>query len=80
MIVLFARSCAELARRFPAAQRALADGGGLWVAWPKQAAGVVTDLGKTEVREHGLAAGLVDDKVCAVDDTWSGLRFRRRRR
>ncbi|MBC7853819.1 MAG: DUF3052 family protein, partial [Pirellulaceae bacterium] len=49
--------------------------GGLWVCWPKKASGVKTDLTEDIVREVGLAAGLVDNKVCAVDETWSGLRF-----
>jgi hypothetical protein len=79
VIVLFCRSRAELEKRFAAAHRALAEGGGLWVAWPKKASGVATDLTEDAVRAHGLASGLVDNKVCAVDATWSGLRFMRRR-
>lgn len=79
VIVLFARSIADLKKRFPAAHRALAPGGGLWLAWPKKASGVETDLNDGVVRALGLASGLVDNKVCAVDDTWSGLRFMRRR-
>ena len=54
---------------------ALAGAGGLWIIWPKRASGVKTDLTGTIVRELALAAGLVDYKVCAVDATWSGLRF-----
>ena len=49
--------------------------GRLWVAWPKKSSGVATDLTENEVRKLGLAAGLVDVKVCAIDDTWSGLKF-----
>ncbi|MCW2883869.1 MAG: hypothetical protein QOE54_546 [Streptosporangiaceae bacterium] len=49
--------------------------GGLWLGWPKKSSGVPTDLTETDVREYGLAAGLVDNKVCAIDETWSGLRF-----
>ena len=79
-IVLFVRTRAELARRFPAAARSLASGGGLWIAWPKKASGVVTDLTQGHVREFGLAADFVDYKICAIDDTWSGLQFARRRR
>lgn len=75
VIVLFAPSVAELERRFPAAQRALVPTGGLWIAWPKRSSGVPTDLHDGEVRRIGLASGLVDNKVCAVDDVWSGLRF-----
>jgi hypothetical protein len=52
----------------------------MWIAWPKQAGGLKTDLTQQQVRETGLAAGLVDYKVCAIDGTWSGLLFRRRRR
>jgi hypothetical protein len=78
-ILLFTTSRADLERRFPAASRALAEGGGLWIVWPKKASGVATDLGETEVRAFGLAAGFVDYKVCALDTTWSGLLFARRR-
>ena len=66
---------AKLERRLPALKAALDPGGGLWVAWPKRASGVPTDLTDDVVRELGLAVGLVDNKVCAVNDTWSGLRF-----
>lgn len=52
---------------------------GLWIIWPKKASGVVTDVSEKVVRETGLAAGLVDYKICAVDETWSGLKFARRR-
>jgi hypothetical protein len=52
--------------------------GMLWVAWPKKASGVETDLSEEVVRAFGLESGLVDVKVCAVDDTWSGLKFVRR--
>ncbi len=76
--VLFAPRRAGLDRRFAAAAEALAPAGGLWVAWPKRASGVATDLTDAEVREIGLAAGLVDNKVCAIDAVWSGLRFVRR--
>ncbi len=75
VIVLFSTERADLARRFPAAKRALADAGGLWVAWPKKASGVATDLRFEVVQPLGLDQGLVDNKVCAIDDTWSGLRF-----
>jgi len=53
---------------------------GLWIIWPKKASGVVTDVSEQVVRETGLAAGLVDYKICAVDETWSGLKFARRRK
>jgi hypothetical protein len=50
----------------------------LWVSWPKKSSGVATDLDENIIREIGLAAGLVDVKVCAVTDVWSGLKFVRR--
>ncbi|UCF69543.1 MAG: DUF3052 domain-containing protein [Acidobacteriota bacterium] len=77
-VLLFVSARAELARRFPAAVRAMADGGGLWIVWPKKSSGVSTDLSQTEVRGYGLARGLVDYKICAIDETWSGLLFARR--
>ena len=55
--------------------RALGDDGGLWVAWPKKTSGVATDLAFDAVQRIGLDAGLVDNKVAAIDATWSGLRF-----
>jgi hypothetical protein len=75
VVLLFVRSRAELARRLGAARRAVAAGGRLWIAWRKKASGVATDLGEAGVRQTGLAAGLVDYKVCAIDATWSGLCF-----
>jgi hypothetical protein len=75
LIVSFHIERAELERRLPALRRALAQDGGLWLAWPKRSSGVATDLSDGSVRELGLAAGLVDNKVCAIDETWSGLRF-----
>jgi hypothetical protein len=75
VIVAFFIERRELGRRLPAAVRALDPAGGLWIAWPKRASGVPTDVGEGLVRELGLAAGLVDNKVCAIDATWSGLRM-----
>ena len=75
VVVFFVTRRAELARRFPAMQRCLDDHGGLWIAWPKRASGVATDLTEHAVREVGLAHGLVDNKVAAIDTTWSGVRF-----
>ena len=57
--------------------RAMSEGGGLWIAWPKKTSGVTSDLTQGRVREVGLAAGLVDYKVCAINATWSGLLFAR---
>lgn len=75
VLVAFVHKRSELQRRLPAFKQALAQDGGLWVAWPKRSSGVATDLGDGLVRELGLGAGLVDNKVCAIDETWSGLRF-----
>ena len=75
VIVVFVQKRSELERRLPVLKKALDQAGGLWVAWPKRSSGVATDLGERIVRELGLASGLVDNKVCAIDATWSGLRF-----
>ena len=68
----------ELERRFAALARALAPAGMLWISWPKQSSGVATDLTEDVIRAIGLAHGLVDVKVAAVDEVWSGLKFVRR--
>lgn len=75
LIVAFFYARARLQRRLPALCASLEPSGGLWVAWPKRASGVASDLDENVVRELGLAAGLVDNKVCAIDETWSGLRL-----
>ena len=75
LILFFVKSQAELAKRFTRLAAKLAPAGMLWIAWPKKASGVASDLSDGVVREIGLAAGLVDTKVCAIDDVWSGLRF-----
>jgi hypothetical protein len=74
VIVLFTTSAGELARRFSATRKCLDPNGGFWVAWPKKASGVTTDVTEDTVRGIALEAGLVDNKVCAIDETWSGLR------
>lgn len=76
--LLFTKSKAELTREFTKIAASLAPAGMLWVSWPKKTSGVVTDVNENLVREIGLAAGLVDVKVCAVTDIWSGLKFVRR--
>jgi hypothetical protein len=73
--VLFATARADLARRFPQVAARIRPAGGLWVAWPKRSSGVATDLTEDVLREVGLPHGLVDNKVCAVTEVWSGLRF-----
>ena len=75
VIVFFVTRRAELVRRFPALKRSLEPDGGLWIAWPKKTSGVATDLSENPIREIGLENLLVDNKVAAIDDTWSGLRF-----
>lgn len=75
LVVLFSKSRTDAARRFDVLKKKLTPAGMLWVAWPKKASGVATDLSDGAVRELGLAGGLVDNKTCAIDETWSGLRF-----
>ena len=75
VIVSFHVGQGELARRMPRLRERMAPTAGLWIAWPKRASGVATDLTEGVVRELALANALVDNKVCAIDDTWSGLRF-----
>ncbi len=79
-VLLFADSVSALERRFHSAAKAVAAGGGLWIVWPKKTSGVTTDLTETIVRKFGLAENWVDYKICAVDQTWSGLQFARRRK
>jgi hypothetical protein len=74
VIVAFFRRRAALERRFERLAEAIYPDGGLWIAWPKRASGMPTDITEDTVRELALAAGLVDNKVCAIDETWSGLR------
>ena len=73
--LVFAPDLAALTTRFAAGQARMATAGALWIAWPKRSSGVRTDLDDSTVRAHGLSAGLVDTKVCAVDETWSAQRF-----
>ena len=75
VIVFFTPARALLERRLPALHAALDPAGGLWIAWPKRASGVETDVTEDVVREVALPRGLVDNKVCAIDETWSGLRL-----
>ena len=74
----FTKTRSALEKRFPVLERALTPAGMLWISWPKGTSGVTTDLTENVIREIGLANGLVDVKVCAVDATWSGLKFVRR--
>lgn len=79
VILFFVRSRIELKAFNSAIERMPPSSGMLWVCWPKKTSGVVTDLTENVIRDVGLRAGLVDTKVCAVDETWSGLRFSRRK-
>ncbi len=74
----FNKSRSQLQKEFSRIAKQLAPAGMLWVSWPKKSSGVVTDVDENVVREIGLSAGLVDVKVCAVTDVWSGLKFVRR--
>lgn len=74
VIVLFCPAYARLRRRWRPLHRLTPPGGALWVAWPKRSSGVATDLDEHVVREFALANGRVDVKVCAIDETWSGLK------
>jgi hypothetical protein len=75
VIVFFTKSETELAKQFTRLAGRLSPAGGLWIAWPKRTSGFASDLTENRIREIGLAEGLVDNKVCAIDETWSGLRF-----
>jgi hypothetical protein len=75
VIVSFHTSRAELERRLPTLRAMMEPAAGLWIAWPKRASKVPTDMTEDVVREIALPTGLVDNKVCAIDETWSGLRL-----
>jgi len=75
VIVSFHEWRADLARRMPRLRELMDPAAGLWIAWPKRASGVATDLSEDVVRELAYANRLVDNKVCAIDETWSGLRL-----
>jgi len=75
VIVAFFLRRSLLARRLPGLAAALDPAGGLWIAWPKRASGVETDVTEDVVRTLGLTTGLVDNKICAIDQVWSGLRL-----
>jgi hypothetical protein len=76
--MIFTKSRVDLKKEFVQMAKLLAPAGMLWVSWPKKSSGVATDLDGNVVREIGLAAGLVDVKVCAVTEVWSGLKVVRR--
>jgi hypothetical protein len=75
LILLFTKSEARLRKDFSVLAQKLSPNGMLWISWPKKASGVATDLNENLVRQIGLDAGLVDVKICAINDVWSGLKF-----
>ena len=75
VLVLFTTSRAELERRFPALRDTMGPADGLWIAWPKKAAKLETDLTFDAVQQIGLDQGLVDNKSASIDETWQALRF-----
>lgn len=78
LIIWFVDRRAVFSKRLSSVSKALAQGS-IWIAWPKKASGVETDLSESVVRDSGLSVGLVDYKVCAIDNTWSGLLFTHRK-
>jgi hypothetical protein len=74
-VIWFVSRASELRRRFPVLRARMLPTGSLWVCWPKRASGVATDMTEHAIRQLALPTGLVDNKVCAVDATWSGLRL-----
>lgn len=75
VIVAFVKRRSDLERKLAVIRPRMAQAAGLWIAWPKRASGVPTDVTEDVVREVALPTGLVDNKVCAIDETWSGLRL-----
>ena len=75
MVHVFAMQASGLGARLRSAREAIAPDGMVWVSWPKKSSGIATDLSDIVVRQTALPLGLVDIKVCAIDDTWSGLKF-----
>lgn len=73
--IVFATSATDFQKRVAAAKALMAENGMVWAAWPKKSSGMLTDLVEDKIRGIGLASGLVDIKVCAIDETWSGLKF-----
>jgi hypothetical protein len=75
VVIAFVTRRTDYETRLPAARARIAQDGAIWIAWPKQAAKVATDMSENVVRAVALPTGLVDNKVCAIDATWSGLRL-----
>ena len=75
VIVAFVKLRADLVVHIASCRPRMQQDGGLWIAWPKKASGVATDITEQTIRDVALPTGLVDNKVCAIDETWSGLRL-----
>ena len=75
VVLCFAPDLRSLHEQFERAVDVLEVNGGLWIAWPKRSSALASDILESDVRRHGLAIGLVDNKICAIDEDWSGLRF-----
>ena len=75
VIVVFVKKRAELVAQIESCRPRMQQAAGLWIAWPKKASGVATDITEQTIRDVALPTGLVDNKVCAIDDVWSGLRL-----
>ena len=75
VVVFFATEQRQLTKRWPAVTAALTPAGAVWIGWPKKASKVPTDITENDLRDLFLPTGWVDVKVCAIDDTWSGLKF-----
>jgi hypothetical protein len=75
VVLAFFEAEADFKRQLPRLEQAILPNGALWIAWPKRASGVSTDMTEDVVRKHALPRGLVDNKVCAIDETWSALRL-----
>ncbi len=75
VVIVFVRTHGQLRDRFLRAREKLETAGGLWVAWPKRSSPLAGPVRERDVRDFGLSTGLVDNKICAIDEDWSGLRF-----
>lgn len=80
LVLWWPASARDLESRVRAIDKRIAPGGSIWIAWAKKASGVKTDLSDSIVRDTGLANGLVDYKVCAISEIWSGLKFARKKK
>lgn len=80
LVIWWPASLRDMESRILAVEKRIAAGGSVWISWAKKASGVKTDLSDSNVRETGLANGLVDYKVCAISEIWSGLKFARRKK